>query len=147
MKKSQAAVEFFMTYGWAIIAVVALIAVLAYYGSNVKVSDKCVFPTSSGLYCDNYEVTNSNITLKLKSSLTEDITISTDSEVAFKGDVCPLAGSVIIESQSTNMIIFSGGGCTSLLQRGRIKSKISLKFTDSTGFLQEVGGTLITKVP
>ena len=51
-KKAQAAMEFLMTYGWAILVVIAAIAALAYFGvldpSNF-LPEKCDFPT--GLSC------------------------------------------------------------------------------------------------
>jgi hypothetical protein len=50
MKKSQAAMEFLMTYGWAILVVLVAIGVLAYFGvfnlhTNLEANQGC---TSSG---------------------------------------------------------------------------------------------------
>jgi hypothetical protein len=51
-KRAQAAMEFLMTYGWAILVVLAAIGALAYFGvlspSNL-LPEKCEFP--SGLTC------------------------------------------------------------------------------------------------
>ena len=51
-KKSQAAMEFLMTYGWAILVVLAAIAALAYFGvlSPEKfLPEKCLIET--GITC------------------------------------------------------------------------------------------------
>ncbi len=51
-RKAQAAMEFLMTYGWAIIVVLAAIAALAYFGvlSPAKfLPERCAFP--AGVDC------------------------------------------------------------------------------------------------
>ena len=57
-KKSQAAMEFLMTYGWAILVVLVVIGALAYFGvlspSNF-VPETCQFPIN--LECEDYRVT------------------------------------------------------------------------------------------
>ena len=52
MKKGQAAMEFLMTYGWAILVVIAAIAALAYFGvldPAQLLPDRCQFP--AGMDC------------------------------------------------------------------------------------------------
>ncbi|MBD3204097.1 hypothetical protein GF327_07410 [Candidatus Woesearchaeota archaeon] len=51
-KKAQAAMEFLMTYGWAILVVIAAIAALAYFGvldPSRMLPEKCEFP--AGIDC------------------------------------------------------------------------------------------------
>jgi hypothetical protein len=66
MKKSQAAMEFLVTYGWAILASMIAIAALAYFGLNPKTTlpDKCLFSNNIG--CPDYLITQSSSTVKLK---------------------------------------------------------------------------------
>ncbi len=48
-KRGQAAMEFLMTYGWAILVVLAAIGALAYFGvlnPGQLLPDKCTFPSS-----------------------------------------------------------------------------------------------------
>ncbi len=56
-RKGQAAMEFLMTYGWAILVVLIVISALAYFGvldpSNF-VPDRCTFPVS--LTCTDFVV-------------------------------------------------------------------------------------------
>jgi len=52
MKKGQAAMEFLMTYGWAILVVIAAIAALAYFGvldPAKLLPERCSFP--AGMDC------------------------------------------------------------------------------------------------
>lgn len=69
-KKGQAAMEFLMTYGWAILVVLAAIAALAYFGvlsPDRFLPNKCQLP--SGFGCVDF-VANSNgetITLVLQN--------------------------------------------------------------------------------
>ncbi len=82
-KKSQAAMEFMLTYGWAITVVVVAIASLAYFGvldlGNFAPS-MCTLPT--GLSCLDHSVTvyagntRNRIELNLKNNLGSQITIT-----------------------------------------------------------------------
>ena len=59
-KKAQAAMEFLMTYGWAILVVLAAIAALAYFGvlsPDRFLPSKCVFP--SGFGCIDFQANRS----------------------------------------------------------------------------------------
>ncbi len=56
-KKGQAAMEFLMTYGWAILAILAAIGALAYFGVLTPTKflpEKCVFP--QGMACLDFQV-------------------------------------------------------------------------------------------
>ena len=56
-KRGQAALEFLMTYGWAILVVLVVIGALAYFGvlnPNILVPEKCTMAT--GLSCKDYKL-------------------------------------------------------------------------------------------
>ena len=56
MKRAQAAMEFLMTYGWAILVVVGVIATLAYLGifdSTAVITDTC--STDAGFSCTEWK--------------------------------------------------------------------------------------------
>jgi hypothetical protein len=147
MKKAQTTIEFFMTYGWVIIVIVALVAILIYSDAfRAPVSEKCVFAASSGLFCDKAAVySNSNITIKLKNSLQEDININADSMVSYKGNVCGLVQSKMIKSKASEILVFKD--CPNLIKSGNIiKARVSIKYTDSSGFPKEASGTLVAQV-
>lgn len=75
-RKAQAAMEFLMTYGWAILVVLIVIGALAYFGvldPSKLLPEKCVFPT--GLHCDDYFVSESSINLSIQNGIGKDIEI------------------------------------------------------------------------
>jgi len=61
-KKAQEGVEFLMTYGWAILVVLACIGALAYFGvlnPERFMPEKCILP--SGMACTDFVVVNSRL--------------------------------------------------------------------------------------
>ncbi len=84
MKKAQAAMEFLMTYGWAILVVLAAIGALAYFGVlNPNLGDKC--DLGSGAECIDKAVITAGsgtsasiefVARNTQNSKLEDITIS-----------------------------------------------------------------------
>jgi hypothetical protein len=66
-RRSQAALEFLMTYGWAILVVLIVISALAYFGvlnPQALVPAKCTLTT--GLSCKDYQVSAGSQTIRLK---------------------------------------------------------------------------------
>jgi hypothetical protein len=66
-KRGQAAIEFLVTYGWAIMAAMVVIGALTYFGITnpaTVLPDKCTF--SNGFECKEYIITNSPDQLRLK---------------------------------------------------------------------------------
>jgi hypothetical protein len=79
-RNAQAAMEFLMTYGWAILVVLVVIGALAYFGvlnPQRMLPPKCTF--APGLSCGDFVVTKSTetITLNLVNGLGKGIIIST----------------------------------------------------------------------
>ncbi len=50
-KKGQAAMEYLMTYGWAILIIVIVLAILMYYFTSIKPPETCIF-AQPGFRCD-----------------------------------------------------------------------------------------------
>ena len=77
-KKGQAALEFFVTYGWVILILLTTLAALSYIGvfkfSSV-LPDHCIIPM--GITCMDYKVTSNNIQVTLKNSLGYDLSAIT----------------------------------------------------------------------
>ncbi len=75
-KKAQAAMEFLMTYGWAILVVLVVIGALAYFGvlsPATLLPEKCTFPVS--ISCTDHTVTSTYIALVLQNGAGRDMTI------------------------------------------------------------------------
>ena len=76
MKKGQAAMEFLMTYGWAILVVLAAIGALAYFGvlsPSKHIPESCIF--SQGIACLDFKVTPTTVNLYLQNGFAQDIDI------------------------------------------------------------------------
>ena len=75
-KKSQAALEFIMTYGWAILVVLVAIGALAYFGvlsPDRFLPAKCTL--QAGLACLDHKATATTLELVIQNSLGFDITV------------------------------------------------------------------------
>lgn len=76
-RKSQAALEFIMTYGWAILVVLVAIGALAYFGvlnPDRFLPSKCTL--QSGIACLDHKATPTSLTLYVQNSLGRDITVN-----------------------------------------------------------------------
>ena len=75
-RKSQAAMEFLMTYGWAILVVLVAIGALAYFGvlsPDRFLPAKCQLP--AGIACTDFKVSSSSgVTIVLRNGLGFDAT-------------------------------------------------------------------------
>ena len=84
-RKSQAAMEFLLTYGWAILVVLVAIGALAYFGvlsPDRFLPSKCVL--SAGIACTDFRIESGTqqITVVLRNGLGFDlngVTVSVDS--------------------------------------------------------------------
>ena len=77
MKKSQAALEFIMTYGWAILVVLVAIGALAYFGvlsPDKFLPAKCTM--QAGIACIDHKATSTSLDIVFRNSLGYDITVT-----------------------------------------------------------------------
>ena len=76
-KKSQAALEFIMTYGWAILVVLVAVGALASFGvlsPDKFLPSKCVL--QSGIACIDHKATSTSLDVRITNSGGYDITIN-----------------------------------------------------------------------
>ena len=88
-KKSQAALEFLMTYGWAILVVLVAVGALAYFGvlsPDKFLPAKCTL--QSGIACLDHKATASQVQIVLQNSLGYDI-----SSITVKAGSCGTSSS------------------------------------------------------
>ena len=73
-KKGQAAMEFLMTYGWAILVVLAAIGALAYFGvlsPSKHLPESCIF--GQGISCVDFTVEQTTASLYLQIGFGQEI--------------------------------------------------------------------------
>ncbi len=133
-KKAQAAMEFLMTYGWAILIVIVAIGSLTYsgvLGGATFLPEKCTISTGSGLFCEDFAASPGIVILRLRNALPNPVTI-TEATITQGENSCGLTGlqSVTIPaSSSTYLTLTDGLTCTLLTIPGeKLKGDISITF-------------------
>jgi len=129
MKKGQAAIEFIMTYGWAILVVLVAIAALAYFGvlsPDRFLPEKCTFPP--GLACTDFTVSSTGMSLVVQNSLGQDITMQSLTDVDGSCSLSPAAA--LNNGDSTTYTLSS---CTHGSSGSRYSSDITIVYTTSSG--------------
>ncbi len=167
--KAQAAMEFLMTYGWAILVVLVVIGALAYFGvlsPSTLLPEKCTFPVS--LSCTDHRVTASGVTIILQNGAGRDMTInrvSANSEALGTGirDCGCIFGGLPVtvrNGASATFILDSndntpGAVCSATAcgfsDTGRDKNRYNItlnyNWLDSPGVTHQLSGELLAKKP
>ncbi len=152
MRKGQAAMEFLMTYGWAILVVLAAIAALAYFGvlSPARfLPERCDFP--AGLTCVDKAVISGSantITMAIRNNVGDTVNITSASVPA--GDNCGSVSAVTIGgvappvAVTNNQLVTVVVTCTTDLAVGdRMKSDLTLNYLrKETGLIHPSTGTI-----
>ncbi|MBW2981023.1 hypothetical protein KY360_06425 [Candidatus Woesearchaeota archaeon] len=152
MKKGQAAMEFLMTYGWAILVVLIAIGALAYFGvlSPEKfLPEKCVISSGSGLFCEEFtsSATANTVTIRIKNILTDSAWVDS---VTLDDPSCTFttADTQIAADGTTDFTLACAGGLNS---GDKIKAGITVAFDVGTaagdGLAKSTTGQLVTAVP
>lgn len=150
MKKGQAAMEFLMTYGWAILVVLVAIGALAYFGvlSPEKfLPDKCIVSTGSGIFCQEFNaIAGTGVTLRLKNIMTESMWVDS---VSLDTPSCTFstADTQITADGTTDFAL----ACIGIASGDKIKASIKITYdvgaTAGAGLSKSTTGQLITTVP
>ena len=137
--RAQAAMEFLMTYGWAILVVLVAVGALSYFGvlsPDKFLPNKCTLP--SGIGCVDHKVTSSGITVVLRNGLGYDM-----SSVSVKVAGCG--------SSSDPSSMANGGSGTYTINCNQSGSKFSgdlnVTYTLSdTGLSHTAKGSITSKI-
>jgi hypothetical protein len=142
-RKAQAAMEFLMTYGWAILVVLAAIGALAFFGVfklDNFMKNKCTIP--AGMDCVEDPVIGANtVQFKIANNMGDNITIvdiqgdSTGDCTA--NDAVPMATGTgpngDIADGTTSVITYTHG--LGLSAGAKIKCKFSIRYYQGSGGL------------
>ena len=144
IKRGQAAMEFLMTYGWAILVVLIAIGALAYFGvlsPERFLPEKCLIASGSGLFCDDYNaVGGSGVTVRVRNILTDAVTVTTLT-VTDPSITCSWAGSTAITADRTADFL---AVCAGLTRGQKIKGDMSIKYSKAGGLSKTATGNLVT---
>jgi uncharacterized protein (UPF0333 family) len=139
-KRGQAAMEFLMTYGWAILAAVIVIGVLAYFGvfsPSTYVPNQCIVSAPFG--CNAGVANVAGVTLELRNGAGETLNV-TSVAVAGCGTVNSV-GSAAADSLTTVTV-----PCT-LTANTKFKGDITVSYRKMTSNLDVTSsGQLVSKV-
>lgn len=142
-KRGQAATEFIMTYGWAILVVIVAIGALAYFGvlsPDQFLPEKCIFPP--GLACIDYKLTTSQVQLYIQNTMGYDITISSINLTAKSG--CVYSGSYVMTNGNNKLFKIN---CTMGTSGSKFKSDIKVTYLSSASNVTHSKlGNLIAKI-
>ena len=140
-RKSQAAMEFLMTYGWAILVVLAAIAALAYFGvlSPEKfLPEKCLLET--GFTCISSKVETSQSTIVLTNAYGKTVIIDN-----IKIGDCSASFSNTLSSEEQGTFVVTG--CSNGDVKDIFKGEVVLKYTEKqTNLTKTAYGTINIKI-
>ena len=139
----QAAMEFLLNYGWAILVVLVAIAALAYFGvlsPGKYLPEKCV--PAAGIGCSSFKATSTGVDLILQNALGKDIVVTAIN--------APDAGSGCSDTFNTTLV--NGADATfslncTLTSGSKINSDLLITYDEVNGLSDlSNSGTLSTKV-
>ena len=137
-RKSQAAMEFLMTYGWAILVVLAAIAALAYFGvlSPEKfLPEKCLIET--GFTCISSKIESGQSTIILSNGLGRSVIIN-----SIDIGSCSKTFATSMQSEDENTFVVTGCGNGDLKEI--FKGEIIIKYTEKRTNLNKTSYGVIT---
>jgi len=163
-KKGQAAMEFLMTYGWAILVVLVAIGALAYFGvlsPDKFLPERCTGP--AGLDCidkASISVTNAEIAFVVKNNLGFNVAFNvTTSNTATISDDCtgtipatwPQVNGQDITGDNSEQVNNAGQAtvvfrCGDAISAGRFKSTFGLPYRNLNSGLDHKAQVSVTGV-
>ena len=143
-KKAQAALEFLMTYGWAILVVLVAVGALAYFGvlsPDKFFPDRCSLPP--GLVCLDYRVESFRAVLVLKNSLGDTITIN-NVKVSANNQECSDNESITLNNNGKVVVTITE--CNNGEAGQKFDGAINITYIIEQKLTHNIAGTLRTKI-
>ncbi len=149
--RSQAAMEFLLTYGLAILAILIAIGALVYFGVSKPeklLPEECIISTGSGLLCKEFASSSATdtITLRIKNLLADDVWVDS---VTLGSPICAFSipDTLISADNFYDFPLFCAAGLT---PGERIKGTITITYdvgkNPGQGLLKTTKGELIEVV-
>jgi len=155
--KSQAALEFLTTYGWAFLVILIMIGTLAYFGilsPSRILPDRCTMGPE--FTCENFQVTPTQIKIRLKNNLGESVaTLSASVGTSGASSLtCTVNPPPIAAWKTGEVIDFTFDTCTNANAAGIVsgeKGKVNITvdyytLTGGSAYLRQVAGEIYATV-
>ena len=142
-RKAQAAMEFLMTYGWAILVVLVAVGALAYFGvlsPDNFLPNRCTLP--SGIGCVDHKAVDSTSTISvvLRNGLGYDM-----SSITVKADACTGTDSTPATLANGAKSTYELTTCT--FTGSKYSGDLNITYTLSdTGLSHTARGSIVAKV-
>ena len=143
-RKSQAAMEFLMTYGWAILVVLVAVGALAYFGvlsPDKFLPARCTL--QAGLACIDHKATATSLEVVIQNSLGFDITVDN-----VKAAQCTPSGSkgMLANGGKLQLISASALACTNS-GSSKFNGELNVTYTvTETGVQHNNRGQITTRI-
>lgn len=143
--KGQAAMEFLMTYGWAILVVLVAIGALAYFGvlsPDNFLPKKCT--VSPGLACTDHKATSTQLQVVLRNGMGDDLTSV--------GVYIPECGGATAATPAGDNTLTNGEqdtytlACSPAITTSKFTGTLNVTYTSSSGITHSDLGSIITQV-
>src|SRR3990167_8103737 len=145
LKKGQAAMEFLMTYGWAILVVLIAIGALAYFGvlnPSRFLPESCTI--GPGISCDEFQIKDTvgeDATFVIRNGMGNTITAVGLTLTPDTGS----SGAWAVASNSCSNTIADGQQCTFLLDTTTTPGTLGTKFKGTLTFTYTLNGVTHNK--
>lgn len=152
LRKGQAAIEFLMTYGWALLVIVVVIGAMVYLVGDPKgmAPDSCVI--APGISCEAFQVSasGSSVFVRMQNGLGSSITGNTVVSVENSNTRCDGQNATIVqawgEGETIDVTIDCSGGSGSALAQGdRFNGELKVEYS-TKGLVHSKGGNVITGI-
>jgi len=149
MRRGQAAIEFLMTYGWALLIILVAISALVYFGilnADRFLPERCDLPT--GIACLSFKLTDDDLTLVIQNNLGEDITfrqialMRTRNSTLCSTNYTSFGGSLINGDKNTYTI----SNCEPGIEGQKFKGLIKLLYDDEETIQRSRTGELVATI-
>ena len=144
-KKGQAAMEFLMTYGWAILVVLVAIGALAYFGvlnPSRFLPETCTL--TPGLACNDFNADIDSINMVVQNGIGEAVTFTKFNVTGIASVGCTAETPTIVDGGSSSIEV----ACSGLTSGSRLKGSVEGTYTKGSGTLaHSFTGSIVTQVP
>jgi len=149
VRRAQAAMEFMLTYGWAVLLVLVAIAVMLYFGilnAERLVPERCTMP--QGFACTNFKANTTAVTLVISNSLPEDVIVN---RIRLLGPKDEVWCSTDFDNQTGWLpehaeTRFDITPCSKEKQGRKFKSIVSMTYVDEDGLDRTREGELVVQI-